>query len=80
MNRKEAELCNGFQHGKCTATFSGFCAQDTSKKHQCAICLSNAHGAKDCQKKGKDLGGTVTKKKTGGRRAARGGVLKKRKH
>ena len=78
VNRKDAALCCGFQHGECTATLSGFCALDTSKKHQCAICLSNSHGAKNCPNKGKDLGGSVIKKKKG-RRAAKGGGLKKGK-
>ena len=75
-NKPGKSLCNGFQHGTCTDTVHGFCSEDGSKVHQCALCLDNRHGAKGCKK---DAGGgkDPSKKKRKTRRGA--GVIKKGK-
>ena len=61
-NRRGIKLCPGWQDGTCT---SFPCATDASFAHQCSICLSERHGAKDCTPKG---GG-----KKGGAGAGKGG-------
>jgi hypothetical protein len=48
-NRRGAPLCGGFQSGNCTqVNTDGFCVKDTAKRHQCARCLSQSHGADMC--------------------------------
>ena len=48
-NRKGAELCRGYQTGECTECDArGFCSRNPRRRHQCARCLSEFHGAKDC--------------------------------
>ena len=49
-NRRGRSLCAGWQSGSCTETRGdGLCAVDRALSHQqCAICLSNSHGADKC--------------------------------
>ena len=75
-NRKGSELCNGFQHGECCDVSRGFCARNSSKVHQCAICLDNRHGAAKCTSKGRDIGKPPTKAAP---KKRRGKVIKKGK-
>ena len=50
-NRKGQALCEGFQTGTCTELGrNNTCAKDATKSHQCAKCLSVAHGAHACTK------------------------------
>ena len=52
LNRTGHPLCSAFQSGDCKATVNGsWCAADPSKAHQCARCLSVAHGENQCQHK-----------------------------
>ena len=48
-NRRGTELCRGYQSGECTECDQrGFCKRNNRLRHQCAKCLSDFHGAKDC--------------------------------
>ena len=48
-NRKGMELCRGFQTGDCTEKDArGNCIKSSSRKHQCAKCLSELHGSSAC--------------------------------
>ena len=49
-NNSGTSLCCGFQHGTCTSTVKSRCSRDGKKAHQCALCLDNRHGAKNCPK------------------------------
>ena len=71
-NRSGTRLCNDFQAGQCSESLvRGRCPRDARLAHQCAKCLSPAHGASQCRdeaarppaRKGKGKG-----KKGGGRR------------
>ena len=55
-NRQGKEICFGFQDGSCTTLP---CPRNPQFVHQCQICLSNSHGAHQCDrnnKKGKGKG------------------------
>ena len=47
-NKDGIELCRNFQRGMCKHQANGrsnACGADSSRKHQCAICLRSDHGA-----------------------------------
>ena len=50
-NNTGTSLCCGFQHGLCNTVAKNRCSKDPKKAHQCALCLDNRHGAKNCTKK-----------------------------
>ena len=47
VNRKGLPLCDGFQKGTCWQAnkTNNRCSHDSTKMHQCAICLEAGHGA-----------------------------------
>ena len=48
-NRRGIELCRNFQTGNCEGSDPrGFCKQNSKRRHQCAKCLSDLHGAHRC--------------------------------
>ena len=48
-NRKGIELCKLYQTGECTEKDRfGNCSRNSSRKHQCAKCLSENHGSAKC--------------------------------
>lgn len=48
-NRRGAELCKMFQTGECKDKDQfGNCGRNAARKHQCAKCLSELHGANQC--------------------------------
>ena len=48
-NRRGAELCKLYQSGECKDKDQyGNCARNSARKHQCAKCLSELHGAHQC--------------------------------
>eukprot|EP00435_Cladocopium_sp_Y103_P026048 s3225_g6.t1 len=48
-NRRGMELCKMFQTGECLECDArGFCSRNSSRRHQCAKCLSDRHGASKC--------------------------------
>ena len=57
INRRNEEMCGGFQSGKCTHTTDGLhCAANPSKVHQCAYCKRQGHGKRECWLKKKGAG------------------------
>jgi hypothetical protein len=49
-NRRGVELCRMFQPGECTEKDArGYCAKNGNRRHQCSKCLSELHGAQQCQ-------------------------------
>lgn len=48
-NRRGVELCKMFQSGECVECDKrGFCSRNPQRRHQCAKCLSEFHGASRC--------------------------------
>ena len=48
-NRRGSELCKLYQSGECVETDRrGFCARNPQRRHQCAKCLNESHGANRC--------------------------------
>ena len=46
QNRSGHQICREFQAGNCEATAPGcWCPRASARVHQCALCLSPAHGA-----------------------------------
>ena len=50
-NRRRQELCSAFGQGKCKKGRGIQCPKDPRKVHQCAKCLSPAHGVHKCKSK-----------------------------
>ena len=74
-NRKDKELCRGFQQGQCVNANPKknppTCDKDESKMHQCELCLSDRHGAWQCQPDSQQ-GNQVAKGRGGGKHKGKG--------